>query len=246
MFEFIVLSYTGVLFLLGAFIPLPYGRFCYNIKDLPLQIPNRISTVFANIFALIALVIQCTLTPPQGTLGSIIFTFLCVHFTWRSIVSQLWIGLSYKDPKETSFLVSLFYASFNMFVGIMFGHMIHNITEPFKLYHLAWLCAASVSLILNAYYDIWCNVNREELGKPTFDKEKGLGKYIRQDVMTEYFHLFFNHGLVAPNYILEIIEWGCFFLLTLYTESFVYFVSVALRLGMRGYWYKVWYYGSSR
>lgn len=241
MFEYIILSYTSIIFLLGAFIPIPYGRYCYKILDLPLQIPNRVSSTFANIFALISLITQCVITPPQGTLGSVVFTFLCVHFTWRSIISQLWIGLIYKDPKETSFLVSLFYASFNIFVGIMFGQMVHNITDSLQLYHVACLCGSSVALILNGYYDIWCNVNREQIGIEALDGDKTLGKYIRKNTMTEYFHLFFSNGIVAPNYILEIIEWGCFFLLTLYTESFIYFVSVTLRLGMRGYWYGRWY-----
>jgi hypothetical protein len=235
MFEYIILIYTCIIFLIGIYAPIPYGRYCAT-WDLPLKINNRLAWVFANIFALIALVIQVLLTLPQGTLGSIVFTFLCVHFTWRAIVSQIWIGLLYEDQKETSFLVALFLASFNVFVGIMFGQMVHTINEPIQWYHVLWLCGCSVSLVLNGYYDIWVNTNREQLGTTT-----DVGKYIPVGILNNYFEFLFRVGIIAPNYLFEIIEWGCFFLLTLHTEAFAYLIAVAIILMIRGGQLSVWY-----
>jgi len=241
MFEYVILIYTAVIFLIGLYVPLPYGRYC-TIWDLPLKINNRFAWVFANIFALIALVIQVIITPPQCTLASVIFTFLCIHFLWRSVVSQVWIGLLYEDKKETSFLVALFLASYNIFVGIMFGQMIHNINEEFELYHLLFITGCTCALVLNAYYDVWINTNRKELGKITNDKDgKYLGEYINLNTLGDYYEMMIRFGIITPNYMFEIIEWLSFFLLTLHTEALVYLIATALLLVIRTGQLSVWY-----
>jgi hypothetical protein len=241
MFEYVILIYTCIIFLSGMYTPLPYGRYC-TVWDLPLKINNRVAWVFANIFALIALVIQVIITPPKCTLASVIFAFLCVHFVWRSIISQVWIGLLYEEKKETSFLISLFLASYNIFVGIMFGQMIHSINEEFELYHLLFITGCTCALILNGYYDVWVNTNREVLGKITNDKDgKYLGYYISLNTLQEYYEMMLKFHIIAPNYFFEILEWVSFFLLTLHTEALIYLIATALLLMIRTGQLSVWY-----
>ena len=150
--------------------------------------------------------------------------------------------IGFDDKKETSFLVALFLASYNIFVGIMFGQMIHSINENFELYHLLFITGCVCALVLNGYYDVWVNTNRKELGKITNDKDgKYLGEYINLDTLGDYYEMMLRFGIITPNYMFEIIEWLSFFLLTLHTEALMYLIATALLLVIRTGQLSVWY-----
>ena len=67
------------------------------------------------------------------------------------------------------------------------------------------------------------------------------GAYVKKEEIGERFGLLYRLGIVTPNYLFEVIEWGLFSLFVMKWEAFWWFVATILFLLPRSIWTSHWF-----
>lgn len=237
-----ILLYAIVAFLILIIVPAPYGKF--SKEFLPLQIDPRLAWGLQHGLVLVGLVLgwwesdKLNTTTPQTNKGWTALTFLWVHFAWRGIISQ--VVLTKHGSKQTSILLPLFGIAYFIPAGMNFRHMCAEITEVYEFKDTIFLVGASVCLIANAFVEIMYNqwrLNTENC----YQLNEYQGAYVKKEEIGERFGLLYRLGIVTPNYLFEVIEWGLFSLFVMKWEAFWWFVATILFLLPRSIWTSHWF-----
>lgn len=243
MFDIIVLCYGIIIFLISWVKPLPYGRFCDTIV-IPklLSLPNILSWSLCNLPAFAVLFYELLIkeNKPKG-LGMVLNIFFFVHFFWRALVSQIFIFMikSTPDKKQVSVFLFLLLGSYNLFVGLNLAELCRVITRKVETFDYPFIVGAGVCLLLNAFYDIFVNYKRNDDDEVIY--LEGYGHYLTEERLYKYFKLLHSFGITSPNYFFEVCEWLFIALLTMYTESVLYFLATLLILWVRAYRINLWH-----
>jgi len=232
-------------------VPAPYGKFAS--LSLPIQFDTRITWVIMEVSALIFFLIGWTefdkwnMDHPTTTKGWICFFFFIIHFTWRSILSPLVLHvITDSEPeligeKQTSLLLVLFGWLYLPVVGFMIRKMTVYDFQKVESHEYIFLVAAILCLFLNAWFDIWVNMNRDK-GEKIYSGELYLGKYLTIEQIDAEWHTLVQWGITTPNYFFEILEWFFFMLFAWRPEALWWFVACVLVLSPRIIWTNSWYY----
>ena len=243
-FSSYILLYAVIAFLVLIIVPAPYGKFAKEYMPLPIN--ARLAWVFNEVGALVFLLIgyfyegEWVHTFPSTGKGWACFIFLCIHFLWRSIVSQLVIEFLIKPPngtKQTSLIVPLLGLLYLPFVGMNFRRMTTEMDSEYKFEDNVFLVGASICLAANAFVDIQYNIWRKEAKKIN----SYLGNYLSREEIGERFGLLDKLGFQSPNYLFEMLEWGFFTLFAFRWEAFWWFIATILYLMPRSIWTSHWY-----
>lgn len=239
MFDIVVISYGIVIFLLSWFNPIPYGRFCNTIPKI-LELPNILSWVLCNLPALVVIGYQLFIVRSKG-LGLALNIFLFIHFFWRGLISQLFIFLiqSTPDVKTVSIPVFLVLGSYNAFVGLAWIQLCDELRYDVSPVDIIFIVGAGVSLLLNAFYDVFVNYHRND--DDLIISVEGLGYYITEVNLEKYFKLLHVVGITSPNYFFEMIEWMFIAILVWERGALLYLISTTLILWVRAYNISLWY-----
>jgi hypothetical protein len=235
MYEGIILSFGIIIFLTSWFTPLPYGRFCNTIMVPKLiEIPNILLWSLCNIPVLLVLCYKMLIKHEKvNDLGLALFVFLCIHAFWRSIMSQILIYMikSHKDEKKGSILVLILLGTYNVFVGLSWFRLCRHLNREMNWLDYPLLIGAILCMILNGFYDIYVNYERNNDVNAPY--KETLGHYIKYEFLEAKFPLLFAVGITSPNYFFEICQWLFIALMTMHTESWAYFISTLLILWVR-------------
>lgn len=234
-------------------MPAPYGKFASS--SFPLQLDTRVAWVLMEIGALIFFLIGWTefdkwnMDHPTTGKGWVCFFFFLIHFTWRSVLSQLVLHfLTDSDTdlvgeKQTSALLIVFSWLYLPIVGFMMRKMSVHEFGKIEEHEYIFLAAAAVCFLLNAYFDIWVNMKRKD-GEKIYAGDVYLGKYLTIEQIDEEWHTLVQWGITTPNYFFELLEWFFFMLFAWRAEALWWFVSTVLILTPRILWTNTWYYKS--
>jgi hypothetical protein len=236
-----LLGFTGLTFICLLVIPAPYGKFSKTY--FPLQMNSRLAWFLCEVGGLFILLPyyeneSWNATLPNTNKGWAAFTFILVHFMWRSIFSQ--VILEYIDPprgtKETSVLIPLGGILYLPLVGMNFRHMVVEIDDTMQIEDGFFLGLSTICLCANGFVDVMLNILRKK--KP---EDKYLGSYLSREDIADRFALLSNIGIDSPNYFFEILEWGFFVLFAWRWEAFWWFISTLVFLIPRMIWTSHWY-----
>lgn len=243
-----LLVFSFVLCIFTSFAPVPLGKF--SNPSLPLQVNARVVQVLLS-FGAFAMLFGWTedgtwhTKLPTSTKGWIVFIFILVHFSWRSIISQIVFNHltdnSEEDiigKKQASFLIAVVSFAYYIPVGFFFRRLSVQIAnESLQEHEYIFLVASILCLMLNAYVDISMNTNRESRKKIT----EYYGRYASVEELRESFDSILRIGL-PPNYFFEIAEWFFFALFIARWETFWWFITILLLMIPRAMWQMRWYY----
>ena len=236
-----ILGFAGLSLICLMVIPAPYGKFSKTY--FPFQINSRLAWFLCEVGGLFILLPyydndSWNTSLPTTSKGWAAFTFISIHFLWRSIFSQ--IILEYINPprgtKETSALIPLGGLLYLPLVGMNFRHMVSEIDDAITIEGGIFLGLSAICLFANAFVDVMLNIWRKEK-----IEDRYLGAYLSREDIADRFALLSNIGIDSPNYFFEILEWGFFVLFTWRWEAFWWFISTLVYLIPRMIWTSHWY-----